>query len=85
MKQLKKHDFQKNLPDTLPMDGGRNHIVFNLYSGTWPDYNELDLSGFNPGYSILSKASYSYAHYRPGFDVSIPLSSKNPQRFGEQR
>ncbi|XP_053209771.1 exostosin-1-like [Panonychus citri] len=70
-------DFQKNLPSLLPLDNGRNHIVFNLYSGTWPDYRELDLAGFTLGYSILAKASFSYQHFRPGFDISIPLFSKN--------
>lgn len=70
-------DFQKNLPASLPLDYGKNHIVFNLYSGTWPDYRELDLSGFNLGYSILAKASFSYQNFRPGFDLSIPLFSKN--------
>lgn len=29
-------------------DGGRNHLIFNLYSGTWPDYDTSDL-GFDTG------------------------------------
>ena len=33
--------------------GGQNHLVFNLYSGTWPDYAE-DLS-FDIGKAILAK------------------------------
>ena len=33
--------------------GGQNHLVFNLYSGTWPDYAE-DLS-FDIGRAILAK------------------------------
>ena len=52
--------------------GGVNHVVFNLYSGTWPDYNEDGL-GFDVGRSMLAKASSSRLFYRPGFDISFPL------------
>lgn len=63
-------------------NGGLNHVIFNLYSGTFPDYTE-DLR-FNAGKAILAKASSSDEHYRPGFDVSIPLFHKNhPERGGE--
>ena len=41
---------------------GRNHVVFNLYSGTYPDYAE-DL-GFDIGYGILAKASIAWENYR---------------------
>ena len=33
-------------------NGGQNHVVFNLYSGTHPDYNERDI-GFDIGKAIL--------------------------------
>jgi len=52
--------------------GGVNHVVFNQYSGTWPDYNEDGL-GFDVGRSMLAKASTSRLFYRPGFDISFPL------------
>ncbi|CAM9642054.1 exostosin-1a-like [Lampetra fluviatilis] len=62
-------------------NGGRNHLVFNLYSGTWPDYAEEDL-GFDTGQAMLAKASVSVDSLRPGFDVSLPLFSREHPRTG---
>ncbi|XP_066191137.1 exostosin-like 1 [Sylvia atricapilla] len=64
-------------------NGGRNHLIFNLYSGTWPGYTgEL---GFDIGQAILAKASFDTHSFRPGFDVSIPLFPKDhPQRGGDR-
>lgn len=75
-------DFVKHLAyHFLPEDDGRNHLIFNLYSGSWPDYHEVDFSNFNPLFSMLVKASFSRQHFRPGFDISLPLISKNhPER-----
>jgi glucuronyl/N-acetylglucosaminyl transferase EXT1 len=78
-------DFVRNMParlEKLPTwRGGRNHLVFNLYSGTWPDYAE-DLS-FDIGQAILAKASMSVENYRPGFDISLPLfHGHHPARGG---
>jgi glucuronyl/N-acetylglucosaminyl transferase EXT1 len=71
-------DFVKHLAYHFdPEDEGRNHLMFNLYSGTWPDYHELDFAGFNPGLSILVKASSSPRNFRPGFDISLPLFDKS--------
>lgn len=72
-------DYVSNVPLKLKSlkywNGGRNHLIFNLYSGSWPDYAEDDL-GFDVGEAILAKASMSVTTLRPGFDISIPLFPK---------
>jgi glucuronyl/N-acetylglucosaminyl transferase EXT1 len=72
-------DYVRNVPSRLQRlklwNGGRNHVIFNLYSGTWPHYAEDDL-GFDTGEAILAKASMSVTSFRPGFDISIPLFHK---------
>ena len=50
---------------------GRNHVIFNLYSGTWREYREKDL-GFNIGYAILAKASMSVS-----VSLKLPTSKAN--------
>ena len=65
-------------------NGGRNHLIFNLYSGTWPDYREHELA-FDVGYAALAKASVSQAYYRSGFDISFPLFHAELAAKGRER
>lgn len=79
-------DYVRNVPSRLQRlpywNNGRNHVIFNLYSGTWPDYAENSL-GFDTSEAILAKASMSVRQIRPGFDISIPLFHKqHPLRAG---
>jgi glucuronyl/N-acetylglucosaminyl transferase EXT1 len=68
-------DYLQNLSLVLDelsyWSNGRNFLVFNLYTGTWPDYKEpFDVY---LGQAILAKASFTYDYYRTDFDVSLPL------------
>ncbi|KAM6968219.1 exostosin-1a-like [Aplochiton taeniatus] len=77
------HNLRTKVQNLPLWNEGRNHVVFNLYSGTWPDYTE-DL-GFDIGQALLAKASISTENFRPRFDVSIPLFSKEHPRTGGER
>ncbi|KAH8253390.1 hypothetical protein KR032_005261 [Drosophila birchii] len=85
-RDLLSDDYVRNVPSRLARlphwNNGRNHLIFNLYSGTWPDYAENSL-GFDAGEAILAKASMGVLQLRHGFDVSIPLFHKQfPLRAG---
>ena len=54
---------------------GRNFLVFNLFSGTWPSY--LETLAFDYGYSMVARASFSEEKMRRGYDVSFPLFQKD--------
>ena len=67
--------YVKNLEKLIKNWNETNHLIFNLYSGTWPSYlEELD---FNASRAILAKASVSTNFYRENFDISFPLFSSN--------
>lgn len=82
------NDYVRNMQNRLQhlphWNNGLNHVIFNLYSGTWPNYTENDLD-FDYGKAILAKASMSDNHVRDDFDISIPLFHKiHPAKGGEQ-
>ena len=78
-------DSLKNLPPLRTLkywNGGRNHLLFNQYIGTWPDYEEI--LDFDTGQAIIARASFNTSHFRHGFDISLPLMHKeHPERGGE--
>jgi glucuronyl/N-acetylglucosaminyl transferase EXT1 len=64
-------NYVNNLNDLLKFRNETNHLIVNLYSGTWPNYSEeLD---FNVTKAIIAKASFSDKLYRKNFDISFPL------------
>ncbi|XP_031656352.1 exostosin-1 isoform X2 [Oncorhynchus kisutch] len=74
------HNVKAKVQSLPTWNDGRNHLIFNLYSGTWPYYTEE--LGFDIGQAILAKASIDMDHFRPHFDVSIPLFSKDHSQKG---
>ena len=54
---------------------GKNFIVFNLFSGTWPFY--LENLAFDYGFAIVARASFSEEKMRRGYDISLPLFQKD--------
>lgn len=69
---MDQREFSNKYCDFQLWNNGENHVIFNLYAGTWPAYNETEL-GFDLGKAMLAKASMSIDQYRQNFDVSIPL------------
>lgn len=52
-------------------NNGKNHLIFNMYSGTWPNYKEE--IEFDVEHAILIKSSISARNFRKNFDISFPL------------
>ncbi|XP_072762562.1 exostosin-2 isoform X2 [Anoplolepis gracilipes] len=54
-------------------DTGENHLIFNMVSGSVPDYNTvIDVP---VGRAMIAGAGMSSLTYRPGFDISLPVYS----------
>ena len=60
---------------------GTNHLIFNLFSGKYPNYEENLF--FDTGQAILARASASVHTYRTGFDVSFPLLHPQHTELGK--
>lgn len=79
-------EYVKHLPEKLKKlrhwNFGRNHLIFNIFSGTYPDYSEK--VDFPYGHAILAKSSMSTEYYRNGYDISLPLIPKKHQEKGKQ-
>eukprot|EP01012_Entosiphon_sulcatum_P022908 TRINITY_DN27888_c0_g1_i1.p1 TRINITY_DN27888_c0_g1~~TRINITY_DN27888_c0_g1_i1.p1 ORF type:complete len:829 (+),score=166.57 TRINITY_DN27888_c0_g1_i1:113-2599(+) len=57
--------------EALPYwNGGLNHIVFNHFAGTYPNY--LSTLDVDIGKAILAQASPSRVAFRQGFDIALP-------------
>ena len=79
------NEFVKHLPEKLSQlpywNNGRNHLIFNFFSGSFPNYSEeLD---FPYGEAMIAKSSFSSKWYRKGFDISLPLLSKHHKEKGK--
>lgn len=70
-------DYQKSLKKKLwslsHWNNCKNHLIFNLHSGTYPDYK--DILDIDTGKAILVKASVSSESFMTNFDISLPLFS----------
>ena len=74
-------EVERKLSSQPYWNGGRNHLLFNQYSGTWPDYSE-ELKFIQQ--AMLVKSSMSIDWIRYGFDVSMPLFPKDHPQSGGQ-
>ena len=68
-------EIDKHIQSLAMWNNGENHLIYNLYAGTWSRY--LDDLNFNFGKAILLETSISYKFYRPDYDVAMPLFNQN--------
>ena len=57
-------DLNERIQSLPEWNGGENFLIYNLYSGTWPEY--LEELYFDIGKAMLAKASISQLNFRQG-------------------
>ncbi|CAI5449751.1 unnamed protein product [Caenorhabditis angaria] len=81
-RDIKSSNYVKNIAeyieslDQVVWNNGTNHLIFNLYHGTFPDYDDHNL-GFDTQNAIIARASSSEQNFLTGFDISLPLFHDN--------
>ena len=67
-------DFVPDAPQRLKAlpywNGGRNHLLFNTFPGSYPDYYEY--MDFDTDYAIQVKSCLTLRSHRQNFDISFP-------------
>ncbi|VDN99021.1 unnamed protein product [Rodentolepis nana] len=62
---------------------GMNHLLFILFSGTWP-YYDVDELNMDVGSAMLARASSSKIRMRRNFDISFPLGKRYVVGIGSE-
>ncbi|PIC34382.1 hypothetical protein B9Z55_014052 [Caenorhabditis nigoni] len=81
-RDIRSQNYVKNVPeyidslDPAVWNNGRNHLIFNFYHGTFPDYDDHNLN-FDTGEAMIARASSSDKNFLKGFDISLPLFHEN--------
>ncbi|CAB3406003.1 unnamed protein product [Caenorhabditis bovis] len=81
-RDIRSQNYVKNVPEYIAQldqsvwNDGRNHLIFNFYHGTFPDYDDHNLN-FDTGLAMIARASANDANFFKGFDISLPLFHDN--------
>nr|pir hypothetical protein F12F6.3 - Caenorhabditis elegans [Caenorhabditis elegans] len=81
-RDVRSQNYVKNVNDYIESldpsvwNNGRNHLIFNFYHGTFPDYDDHNLN-FDTGEAMIARASSSENNFIKVFDVSLPLFHEN--------
>lgn len=90
-RDVRSQNYVKNVNDYIESldpavwNNGRNHLIFNFYHGTFPDYDDHNLN-FDTGEAMIARASSSENNFFNRFDVSLPLFHENhPYQIESQK
>nr|CDS29094.2 exostosin 1 [Hymenolepis microstoma] len=85
-KRINQLPFWSSQPTTIrrapQYQPGMNHLLFILFSGTWP-YYDVDELNMDVGSAMLARASSSKVRMRQNFDISFPLVTANYPDAGQ--